>query len=396
MAQVEQKDVGSDPLAFLNALYNETVAAFGEPIGFNLFNVQLSGNLSLSWLLQQTNDFADIGEVERLVELGVIRTWKDRNGTPGFIFYTPQQIKTFKALQSLGRFADEELRHIMLTWDEDIECTLEVVSYDDLEASDLDAYRERILEHIEETKQQLSYRHEYAKPETEPDEQLLHLNYELQQYERVAQRIDTWTEDTLTPERRDKVARSLFRMRWIDEHIRLGNAEKYRAAITQGYSPDIFFSGYGQRGNEYTFERINWQLTMENFQRRIASGKRFPLRTPAFNLTEEGLLLTSHPCPDDYQKIYKHYRFDELREEISKLGTTLWSPKTSARNIAPCAGCGESFERVQAAKRYCSERCRSRAKQKRCRERDPERARLAQMRYWKAYKGDAGEDELTV
>jgi hypothetical protein len=48
--------------------------------------------------------------------------------------------------------------------------------------------------------------------------------------------------------------------------------------------------------------------------------------------------------------------------------------------------------RKVAARVYCTDACRARAKSQRYRDRDPERARLNQARYWSGYGEDMPDD----
>jgi len=49
----------------------------------------------------------------------------------------------------------KKLRHIMEMWNAEIECTLEVVPYDDPEVSDYDHLRGKLAEYIGETQRQI-------------------------------------------------------------------------------------------------------------------------------------------------------------------------------------------------------------------------------------------------
>jgi hypothetical protein len=396
MAQTETHEAaGFGPFEFVDALYEQT-AGQGEPIGFNLFDVQLCKWLGLPWLLQQA-DTCGVTEQElgQLVESGVIRTWADRDGNRGFLLYTPEQVKTFKRLRDLGHYSDEELRHIIATWDADIECTLEVLPYDDSGISEFENYRRRIADHIDETKQQLRWRSEHPWIFVESPQYADRLSADLQDYERLARRLELWASAALTSAMQDHVGRNLFRLRWIDEWIRIGNANKYQAAIDQGFGPEVFFGGYSSNGSiEFTFGTIDWKVTLDALQRRISGGKHFPLRTPDFDLAETGIVLHGRPTPEAYAKIYERYQFAEMQTIAENMGSALWNPLGPPRDGATCAGCGSSFQRTVRARQYCSEKCRSRAKQRRYRERDPERARLVQARYWKTYAEDFEPEDL--
>jgi hypothetical protein len=392
MAETQSNDAKVQPFAFLDSLYEQTAGECSQPLAFGLFDLQLCGRIDIAWLLQQADQCGTTeAEIMQLVETGAIRTWMDRDGNRGFLLYTPRQIKTLKDLQALGRYDEEELRHIMTSWDSDIECTLEIVPYDDLDISDFEHFRRRIAEHIEDAKQQIEWQREYPSLPGQSTEGLDRLNAEVQAYEKVARKLERWATTTHTKEMRDWIGRNLFRMRWVDEWIRMNNAEKYRAAIVQGFGPEVFFGAYSQSGSDFTFDRIDWRVTLRQLQHRVSQGKPFPLRTPDFDLTQAGLILHHQPTPDAYAELYERYKLVELQEAIKGMGPELWTAASYPKDSAACAGCGALFLRTLAGKQYCSERCRSRAKQRRYRERDPERARLAQARYWRGYEQDDPE-----
>jgi hypothetical protein len=387
MADTQANVANDNPFgAVLDCLY-------GEALSFALFDVQLCRHIDLPWLLGQAQQCgASEAEIERLVATGIIRAWTDRDGNDGFLLYTPRPIKTFKELQAFGRYEEEEIRHIMACWNSDIECTLEILPYDELDTSDFESFRRRIYEHIDETKQQMQWRQESPSSADASSDDFGHLAGELEKYEKVARKLDLWSSVSLTKGMRDWIGRNLFRLRWVDEWVRFSNAEKYRASIVQGFGPEVFFSGYSQSGSEFTFSKIDWKITLSQLQYRASRGKRFPLRTPDFDFTQNGLTFPHYPSPEPYSKIFERYGLADLQKAIEGVGPGLWTATTQPVNSAVCAGCGCFFQRTLPAKQYCSEKCRSRAKQRRYRERDPERARLAQARYWKNYDEDYGTE----
>src|SRR6266852_2705184 len=146
------------PFEFIDQIYEWSTAELGQPIGLHLFDDQLAGALDLAWLLQQVSPHVVVEEeVKQLVDGGQIKTWTSPKGGRGFLLYTPEQVKTFKALRGLGRYSDDELKHIMASWNADIECTLEVLPYDDPEIADFEHIRRNVAEHIFETKRQIRY-----------------------------------------------------------------------------------------------------------------------------------------------------------------------------------------------------------------------------------------------
>ena len=165
------------------------------------------------------------------------------------------------------------------------------------------------------------------------------------------------------------------------------NADKFRGAILQGFSPEVFFRSYSQDTHGFTFDRIHWKTTLQRVKQLRSIGKCFPLRTPDFDLTEAGMTLHNQLAPEAYTNIYERYQLGKLAKAVEEMGGDLWNPREDPPDRPTCAECGNPFARG-LAKQYCSAKCRSRAKQRRYRERDPERARLNQARYWRSYLED--------
>jgi hypothetical protein len=375
------------PFEFLDQWYERSTALDGAPICFGLFDVELCAGLDIGWLAQQVISFGVTEqELKELVDSGIVRTWIDPRGNSGFLLFTPEQVKTLKSLQKLGRYSVEELRHTMSSWDADIECTIEVVPYDDPKIAEIEHYRRRIDEHIDETKRQIGYFNQEPALDTEGRQKHVeHFNDQLRRCERAAALINSWDAAALTPEMQSRLDRRLFRMRFADEWVRVSNANKFRCAMIQGYSPEVLFSSYSEGADGFTFDRIDWKTTLRTVKQLRATGKNFPLRTPDFDLSEKGMVLHTQLAPEAYARMYERYQVGDMAKAIDEMGQDLWDPPAQELDGASCAECGHSFSRGPAAKQYCSAKCRSRAKQRRYRERDPERARLAQARYWKSY-----------
>lgn len=374
---------GQGSLSFLDELYDESVMAHGEPIGFHLFDTGLSRHIDVDWLLQEVKGVTE-DELNEFFRSGLIKKWTDEDGESGFLLYTAEQLRTLKQLKSSGIYENDELQNIMERWHVDIECTLEVLPYDDPGIPDFDHYRRRISEHLEETKQQLVWKLE--SPEDLKD--IDWLLQEQQRYERVLRRLNSSDSTNLSERMQHAISRNLFRMRWIDEWVRIGNAEKFRSAVQQGFSPEVFFSSYVHKAESFEFVRIDWDLTLRDFARVRSRGKKFPLRTPKFTVTDAGITFKQPLTPEDYKEVYERYNINLMLDVLQKLGPGLWHDVSESSIRGSCEECKAAFDRTLAAKRYCSDKCRSRAKQRRYRERDPERARLAQAKYWKNYLGE--------
>jgi hypothetical protein len=378
----------------VDGMYRWSTAEFGQPIGLNLFDPRLCDAIDFTWLVDNVSKYgATEQELNELLNKGMLKGFPTHRGGTGFLLYTPEQVKTLKALRATARYSDEELRYIMEMWNAEIECTLEVVPYDDPEVSDYDHLRGKLAEYIGETKRQIEYVENHSKSSDEERGRALeHFKSELEKSEKATRRLDSWNPDALTGEMNTHIGRSLFRLRWGDEWVRIENAQQFQTKVIEGYGPEVFFSAWSHSSAGVTFERIDWRTTLEAFQRTRSQGRVFPLRTPDFDLVDRGMILRQPMILDAYADLCNKYRIDELRKIICKMGPDLWTPPLKSIASASCVECGSSFTRNLSTKQYCSDKCRSRAKQRRYRERDPERARLSQVRYWTSYLEPTGEN----
>jgi len=93
------------PFAFLDDMYNWSTAEFGYPMEFHLFDDRLAEALDLSWLREQVcPHLVSDDELEKIVESGVLKSCATQGGSPGFLLYTPEQIKTYEELRALQRY----------------------------------------------------------------------------------------------------------------------------------------------------------------------------------------------------------------------------------------------------------------------------------------------------
>jgi len=369
----------------IDGVYEWSTNEFGQPIGLNLFDQRLCETIDFGWLVESVSKYGvSEQELRNFLDKGILKGLPTRRGGVGFLLYTPEQAKTLKALKATARYSDDELSHIMEMWTANIECTVEVLPYDDPEVSEYDHLRGKLAEYIGETKRQIGYV-ENARSDDERLHDVEHFKSELEKSERTARRLDSWNADALTDEMKSYIGRSLFRFRWADEWVRIQNAQEFQTKVIEGYSPEVFFSAWSHSSAGVKFERIDWVITLQALQQTRSHGRVFPLRTPDFDLVERGLILREPMMPDAYANLCSKYEMGELSAAITKMGPALWNPPRRSPTTATCVECDGSFVRTAATKQYCSDKCRSRAKQRRYRERDPERARLSQVRYWASY-----------
>ncbi|HEY1937455.1 MAG TPA: hypothetical protein VGJ33_05950 [Candidatus Angelobacter sp.] len=373
----------SVPDNFFAELYDSAVASGTPPLEFHIFDAQLAPRLNFEWLCAQIPDKKDLTELTSLVQEGYIRKWPVDGGSYGFTLYSVEEFKFLKRLRDFKRYDDEELKYIAMLAQRDIDGTIEILPYDKLDESDLVSFRVRLIDLIAEEEHHIKWRTENNLDITEHQERL----HNWQKWQSAV----TEKEDTdLSERQRHKISRFLFQLRLIDEFVRIDNSKRFQSLVLQGYSPEVFFKSWEQQfGGEATFGKIDWHSTLETFKYSRAQGRRFPLRTPDFYLTENGIHFSQYLSPAAYLRIYDRYDLSELFPLIEQLGRDLWYPTVLRTDEAQCAGCGNSFRRTLSTKQYCSDKCRNRARGRRWRARDPERARMAQARYWRSY----GEEE---
>jgi hypothetical protein len=387
LGQVEANDAPNLLEAFrrahreiVNTLYDQGVADSGRPLEFRLFDREICSELDLSWLIAEVKDNGISAEhVGEMVRSGTIPKWSDSKGNEGFLLYTPEQVKVARELGDTKRYGAAEIKHMVQKWNEQIECTVEVIPYDELGGVDFEIYRRHVEREIEELQRHKGL---LEKCGADADASFRQLEEQLTGWEGIATWLNSYAGIELPDKVRDRVTRRLFELRWLNEFVRISDAAAFRSRILQGFSPEVFFSSYESGWDTFKGIKIDWHVTLSEVQRSRAVGRQFPMRAPDFDLTEEGLKLRTAVTPVQYEELYRKYELEDLQREVASLGNELWEPSALAANTAFCSQCGARFPRTVPTRQYCSEACRTRARQQRWRDRDPERARQAVARYW--------------
>lgn len=377
--------------------YNSTVYdLFGEPffdpetpVQFRLFDPKICGELQEEWLASAVEQHGIArAELDAMIASMLLRRWKDGTGKEGFLLYTEQQARIAKKLQMTGRYSEAELVHVFTNWNDYLQ-TLSVddFAYDNMDEDDYENFRWRTHQMTDFFAKDLArledpifpFRAEHWFEDRKATALKRHA-----EWSRTRDYLAIRTDADLTPSQRERWRKTLHQLQFSDEWGRLAMAQVFAAQIEQGYSVEISFrSGETANFDQTTFKGIDWPWTLSRFKETRNEGKVFPLRTPDFNLTENGLQLLNKPSPEAYKALHEKYALDELFTLLDKKGPSLWECDLAASGRAACAECGTTFERTTASRQYCSERCRSRAKSRRWRENDPERARMAQARHYR-------------
>ena len=379
-------DLASEENEFdLNRFYDTAMELTGYPPEIAIFDPQLAGTLSIEWLIEraEVQELGTPAEVRSMVADGLVRLWKDQNGKQGFVPYSTRQFEVFKNLKATGRYSPSELQDIAESWTDYIEAVIvDEPPYDDRELADFDHFQRRIGENIEffEFETQQLAEHESTSQEEVAKQRLA-------EWQRIGRVFLGKTEAQLSERLRDAAHRQLFHFRWQDEWTRLIMAQKFEAQILQGYSLHVSFNRMSWEAGETKLLDINWPATLRRVSESRREGRLFPLRTPDFNLTENGVELVRALTPEQYSEMYLRLRMEEMSAALNELGNQIWSPAPAPNGLSTCAECGTSFKREVSKQIYCSSRCRRRAINRRWREKDPERARKCQARYWnKTYR----------
>jgi hypothetical protein len=366
--------------AVADGLYENSIADGSRPVEFRLFDREVCKGFDSEWLFREVKE----GEIcreqfDRIIGSEIIPKWHDSSGAEGFLLYSPEQLKVVKVLQDWGRYSDSELRHFVESWNEKIECTVEVIPYDKLGGDEYIVYCAHVEKEIEDLQ-----RHKKMLEHVGAgcDSSVREFDQQLASWEKTAEWLARCRSSDISQDVRQRISRRLFRLRMMNEIVRISDVGTMRGAILQGYSPEVVFSRYESSLTDFRPIAVNWHFTLSQVQASRSRGKDFPLRTPEFDLTETGFRLRKPLRPDEYGHLFETYGLDQLQAEIQRLANELWHPPSLDANTSLCPECGIRFPKVSAARRYCSDRCRSRAKQQRWRDRDPERARQSIARYW--------------
>lgn len=387
-----QEELGEWAVA--EVLYESSLKHYGVPVELRLFDPQFSENLNEDWLAGAAERYGiTAAEIQAWAADGLLKKWPGPNGATNFTLYSEKQAQVFKGLFSNSRYSKEEIGHIADEWNSYLEMVREEPPYDDMDISDYVHFRRRANEMVEVFRRKGEYSDAQGSPLGE--ERLAQIlddqREKLAQWELIRDLVDGRAETELPDGFQKTWKKVLFRLRFVDEFIRMQSAQRMVVQLEQGYSPEVDFDGWSQQGTEVTLTHLNWRSTLVQWRRSRIEGSRFPLRTPDFNLTEHGLELLGKPSPAEYEGLFARYRLGDLFSELERMGNDLWEPAMPTGSVA-CPQCGTTFVRKIASKVYCTDACRARAKSQRYRDRDPERARLNQARYWSAYEEDLPDD----
>ena len=145
-----------------------------------------------------------------------------------------------------------------------------------------------------------------------------------------------------------------------------------RAQVRAGYSPYIDSRGHRWSMDEgFKAEGIRWEHTIRGALSYAELGDAPPIRVPGFVLRGELVTPARTLRPAEYSALWKQHELDRYLEAWSKV-----------RGDRRCLNCFAALGTGNERKRFCGDKCRNAARQRRFRERNPEAVERAQKKYW--------------
>lgn len=179
------------------------------------------------------------------------------------------------------------------------------------------------------------------------------------------------------------IEKASFRVRASNDVTRVWLLNMDRSQLKAGYSPSVSFSrSRWDAEGRFSGSEIRWR---ETIGAAIAheDGEKLSIRVPGL-LLREGCPVPTRPLrPAEYAKVWSENDVDGYLQA--------WADLNGEKRCLNCHG--PISPPVNDRKRFCGEKCRNAAKQRRFRERNPEAAQRAQSRYWRSLGDLDGEGE---
>ena len=376
-------------------LWNLPYELIGEPlfdpetsIEFRLFDPRICGELQEAWLVDAV---APAGitpsELQRMIAGKLLRRWTNGAGGEGFLLYTEKQARMAKNLMVTGRYTEAELQHMFASWNDFVAVlSSDEMAYDPIGGDEYETFYQHTREMADFFAEEIARIEDltYPLPSGDLERQKQEAHKRHAEWLRTRDYLATRRDTDLNTNQRRQWRKALHEIRFSNEWARLSMAQTFEAQIEQGYSIEISFRGWTTTNfRQVEFRDIDWPLTLDRVKDTRNEGKTFPLRTPDFNVTERGLELLTKPSPEAYKAVHEKYQLGVLFTLLEERGAGLWECDLDASGCGVCAECGTPFERTTSSRQYCTPQCRNRAKSRRWRESDPERARMAQAKYYR-------------
>jgi hypothetical protein len=170
------------------------------------------------------------------------------------------------------------------------------------------------------------------------------------------------------------IAKAAFRARAFNDMFRTQMLDMDRGKVLAGYSPYVQLRRHGwSPASGFNGEDVMWPSTV---RAAVAEhdGAEVPIRIPGFVLVGDRVTPTRTLRPADYARLWKEHDIDHYLRE--------WA---AVRGERRCLNCAAPLPSDGApGRRFCGDRCRNAAKQRRHRERNPDSVDRAQKKYWES------------
>jgi hypothetical protein len=179
------------------------------------------------------------------------------------------------------------------------------------------------------------------------------------------------------------IAKHAFRVRALDDVMRTMQLNQDRDKIRAGYSPWVLCNGFSWSADGgYEGSDVRWNGTIRTAIANFEGDPEPPIRVPGFLLRGERIVSLKTLRPTEYTAAWQTVNIDGYLHE--------WSAFKGERR---CLQCLEPLPGEASPKRrFCGEKCRNIAKQRRFREQNPNAADRARKRYWESVEIDGSED----
>jgi hypothetical protein len=284
----------------------------------------------------------------------------------GAPLYVPSRVGTFLRLERDGYGADE-LRLIadLEEWAIDNVYAADDLAYVD---DDLDA----LILHAESRVEALSG-DGWMSPE------LGDRAKELEKARSEVRFLQRLKEKGVPDELRPVIDKHAFRTRALNDMMRVWMLNMDRGKTEAGYSPYVSCSSQSWSTTEGSkYGDIHWPMTVRAALAYAEDGRigDEPLiRVPGFVLRGEQVTPTRMLRPAAYAAQWKQHDIDKY--------LAVWGQIRGERR---CLNCSVMLPSGNERKRFCGDKCRNAARQRRFRERNPEAVERAQKKYWDSIK----------
>lgn len=366
-------------IEMIDRWYDTSVSNLGESLKFAAYDrrvllplshipdaVKCDGGGVLSF--ERIRDLAELGWFQIIPGAG------EDESQEGVPIYIPSRIEMFLKLERQD-WAQSELRAFAQYEEMMIDTVVAVdeLAYEDDDAKLListwtdriDTLDEEITSRLPDDQRPPDFFKSFWSSELENQsvEDLQERKKELQRFVALLQEHGL---DKLSETIQERLARTAFRIRAWHEFIRTTLINEDRAKLEAGYSREIWFSGVrpmlitSENANR-AFRKVDWNMTfldpwtVERLNDRA-------LRLPGFVLRGDQLTVTRPMPPSEYEKLYAAYDLDAyFRTRAVVLGERV------------CPQCLDPLEdEADPKRRFCSDRCRNAARQRRYRRRKAE------------------------